>query len=204
MNDHHLGFLKILEELTETENRLKATETYKIVDEISDLYLKDGFGKAFLKMNEINKEKKLVINNYIDLIDIYFYENKLLIQNSKDKAIIDLIESFSGGFQDDALDYLEGFAYKFCDEQPYALTILLLLAKIEKRQDETLKNIRMNFYSFDDKIQNFVLNYSSALFPDKKINFVSNKRVAQENRIKDTENVSGEEKDQKKWWEFWK
>ncbi|MDP5200838.1 hypothetical protein [Flavobacterium sp. DG2-3] len=204
MNEHHEGFLKILGELNETENKLKATETYKIVDEISDLYLKDGFGKAYIKLIEIDKEKQLIINNYIDLIDIYFYENKLLIKNSKDKAIIDLIQSYCGGFNDDALDYLERFAYKTCDEQPYALTILLLLAKVEKRQEETLKNVRMNFNSFDVKIQNFINDYSSALFTDRKINFVSSNRNLQQDNMKVTENISREEICEKKWWEFWK
>lgn len=62
----------------------------------------------------------------------------------------------------------------------------------------------MSFNSFDGKIQDFVINYSAALFPDKKINFVSNNRTSQQNSIKDIGNVSGEEKNQKNWWEFWK
>ncbi|UUF15005.1 MULTISPECIES: hypothetical protein [Flavobacterium] len=204
MNEHHEGFLKILAELTEIENRLKATETYKILDNISDLYLENGKVNAYIKMDEVNKEKNLTTNNYKDLIDIYFYENKLLIKNEKDKAIIDLIELFSGGFEDDALDYLEKFAYSTCDEQPYALSILLLLAKIEKRTEKTIQNIRIGFNSFDDQIKDFVINYSSALFPDKKINFVSINQNAQHNNIKHLENTFREERDQKKWWEFWK
>lgn len=203
MNEHHEGFLKILGELTETENRLKATETYQILDEITNLYIKDGKVSAYIKMNEINKEKKLTTNNYKDLIDIFFYENKLLFKNPKDQAIIDLIELFSGSFGDDALDYLERFAYNNCDEQPYALSILLLLAKIEKRQETTLKNIKMSFNSFDDKTKDFVVNYSSALFPDRKINFASNNLNFQKNSI-EYEDEKSTEKEKKKWWEFWK
>ena len=202
MNEHHEGLFKISAQLTYIANRL--TETYEILDNISDLYLGNGKVNAYIKMNEVNKEKKLTTNNYKDLIDIYFYQQKLLIKNEKDEAIIDLIELFSGEFSDDALDYLEKFAYHSCDEQPYALSILLLLAKIEKRKEKTLQNIKMRFNSFDEQIKDFVINYSSALFLDEKINFESYNQNIEENTSIDLENTFRKERNQNKWWEFWK
>lgn len=85
-------------------------------------------------------------------------------------------------FKNDALNYLEKFAYVNCPEQQYALNLLLLQAKLNRRKEETFKKIKQNFTSFNDKTKSFVIQYFSTTFPDEKIDF----------------------NNPKKWWQFWK
>nr|WP_315220207.1 hypothetical protein [uncultured Flavobacterium sp.] len=197
LNENQQGFLNTLKKLTNEENRLKSTTTYKILDELSDAYVELGIAKATIKSLEITSENKLATEKYKDLVDIYFYIHKLLIKTPKDKAFIDAIEFISSNFNDQALDYIETYAFSDYEEQVYALKFLLFQALIEEKKQLILEKIRFNFNNFDEKTKDFVKEYSALLFRNERLEFGRN-------QINLPENDFVEEVQIKKWWEFWK
>lgn len=182
------------QKLLET-GRLNKTESYKIIDEISDILLKktDSWGKfdeerlkdeQFNFVNDI-RNKEFVLKNYKDIIDIYFLMNSFTIivnRSVKNLIMIQTIEFFSFNFRNDALDYLDKFAFVNCPEQKYALRLLCLQLSMNRRKEETFRKIRQNFDLFNDETKSFVVQYCSTNFPNEKINFNNSK----------------------KWWQFWK
>jgi len=197
LNENQQGFLNTLKQLSDEENRLKSTSTYKILDDLSDVYVELGIAKATIKSLEITSKNKLATEQYKDLIDIYIYIHKLLIKTPKDKAFIDAIEFISANFNEQALDYLETYAFNDCEERVFALKFLLFQALIKERKQLILEKIRYDFNNFDENTKEFVKEYSALLFPNERLEFGRN-------QISLPVYDFTKEVQIKKWWEFWK
>jgi len=197
LNEYHQGFLEALKQLTEEENRLKSTTTYKILDELSDVYAELGLGKGTIKSLEITSKNNLATEKFKDLVDIYFYIHKMLIKTRKDKGFVDAIEFISSNFNEQALDYIESYAFRDCEEQISALKLLLFQAFIEDRRQLIFQKIRNDFNNFDENTKEFVKEYSALLFPNERLEFGRNQIISPKYNFK-------EEVPIKNWWEFWK
>jgi hypothetical protein len=180
-NDNLSKFTNFLKQYNAEESRITSTTCYKLLMDLTDVYLKNGKVEAYIRVSDIEKENNLATNHFKDLIDAYFYEYSLDQEDPKSKAIIDLIELFSADFKDEAFIYLDKYAFHNCAEQIYALKLLLLHASLGKRKEETMKMINRNYESFDVPIKNILSKVFSTYPAEGKMIL-----------------------NPKKWWEFWK
>ncbi|KIC02203.1 hypothetical protein OA88_09950 [Flavobacterium sp. JRM] len=170
LSENHEKFLNFLENIKKEEEKITSSETYKIIDELSKNYLEQGKTKAYILASDIDTEKKLSSDFYSELIEIYFFENKQALKNEYNDSRIEIIEFIGASFEDNALNYLDKYAFIECDEQIYALKLLLLYAQLNNRKEITFNKITANFKNFNKDLQDLLKKFIRLEFPHDSIN----------------------------------